>query len=227
MALGHLGDVHEAFDTIAQLDERAKGNEFGDLALDDRAYRILLHELLPRILGGLLQAKRDALTIVIHVKDHDLDIIADAHDLGRVIHVTPRELRDMHQSVDSAQVHECTKVHDAGYRTLEDRAFLESIENRRALFFAAFLEYHSAGKHDVVAVAIHLDNARLERLTHERCEILDAPEIYEGGRQEATKADIEDQSTLDDLYDLTVDDLAVVELLFDVVPCALVLGTLL
>ncbi len=52
-------------------------------------------------------------------------------------------------------------------------------------------------------------------------------EVDEGGGQEATQADVEDQAALDNLDDLALDVLAAVELLLDAVPGALVLGTLL
>ncbi len=58
-------------------------------------------------------------------------------------------------------------------------------------------------------------------------EILDAAQVDERSRQEATQADVEDQAALDDLDDLAVDVLAGVELLLDAVPGTLVLGALL
>ena len=38
VAAGHLGDVHQALDGVAQLDEGAEGHDLGDLAVNDGAH---------------------------------------------------------------------------------------------------------------------------------------------------------------------------------------------
>ncbi len=227
MALGHLGDVHEALDTVAQLDEDAERDELGDLALDDRADREVLDELLPRIFLRLLQAERDALAAQVDVEHLDLDRIADLDDLGRVVDVAPRQLGDVHQSVDAAEVDERAEVDDGGDVTRQDHALLQLAEDLGALVLAAFLEHHAAREDDVVAVAVHLDDACLEARAGVGGEVLDATKVDERRRQEAAQADVEDETALDDLDDLALDVLAGRELLFDLAPGTLVLGALL
>ena len=58
-------------------------------------------------------------------------------------------------------------------------------------------------------------------------EAVDAAEVDERSRQEATQADVDDEAALDDFDDLASDRLASLELLFDSDPAALVLGALL
>jgi len=58
-------------------------------------------------------------------------------------------------------------------------------------------------------------------------EVLHATEVNERCRQEAAQADVQDETTLDDLDDFALDVLAGVELLLDLNPGALVCGTLL
>ena len=116
MAHGHLGDVHQALDGLAQLDEGAERNDLGDLAVDDGADRVALDELDPRILGGLLQAERDALALQIDVENLDLDLVADLDDLGGMVDVVPGQLGDVDQAVDAAQVNEGAEVDDARKR---------------------------------------------------------------------------------------------------------------
>ncbi len=227
VALGHLGDVHQTLDSVAQLHEGAERDELGHATLDDGANGVLLDEHLPRILGGLLEAKGDALAVEIHVEDLDGNLVSDLDDLGRVVDVAPGQLGDVNESVDAAEVHKGTEVDDRRDRTLEDLTLGQVAQNGSPLVLAAFLEHHAARKDDVVAVAIHLDDTGLEALTHEAGKILDPAEIDERCRQEAAQADVEDESTLDDLDDFAVDVFAVVELGFDVDPGALVLGTLL
>ena len=116
VALGHLGDVDEALDAVADLDEHAERDELGDLALDDRADREVLDELLPRILRGLLEAERDALAVEVDVEHLHVDLVADLDDLGRVVDVAPRQLGDVHETVDAAEVDERAEVDDARRR---------------------------------------------------------------------------------------------------------------
>ena len=158
VALGHLGDVDEALDAVAELDERAERNELGDLALDDRADREVLDEHLPRILGGLLEAERDALAVEVDVEHLDLDRIADLDDLGRVVDVAPGELGDVHEAVDAAEVDERTEVDDGGDVTRQDHALLQLAEDLGALGLAALFEDDATREDDVVAVAVHLDD---------------------------------------------------------------------
>src|SRR3989440_5989836 len=55
MVRGHLGDVHEALDALAHLDERAERHELGDLPVHELADLVAVRELLPRILLRGLQ----------------------------------------------------------------------------------------------------------------------------------------------------------------------------
>ena len=57
--------------------------------------------------------------------------------------------------------------------------------------------------------------------------ILHAAKVHERCRKEATQADVENETALDDLDDLALDVLASRELLLDGNPCTLVLGALL
>jgi hypothetical protein len=59
----------------------------------------------------------------VDVEHLDLDRVADLDDLGRVVDVAPGELRDVHEAVDAAEVHEGTEVDDARDVTGQDLPF--------------------------------------------------------------------------------------------------------
>ncbi len=227
MAAGHLGDVHETLDVVADLDERAERHDLGDLAVNDDADREVLDELLPRVFLGLLETEGDALAAHVHVEDLHLDLVAHGDDLGRVVHVAPAELGDVDQTVDAAEIDEGAEVDDRGHSTRQDHALDQLVEHVLALLLAVLLEHHAARKDDVVAIAVHLDDTRLEAITEEHVEVLHAAKVDERRRQEAAEADVDDETALDDLDDLALDVLATLELLLDVVPRTLVRGTLL
>ncbi len=181
-----------------------------------------LDELLPRIVLGLLETEGDALAVEVDVEDLHLDLVAHRDDLGRVVHVAPGELGDVHESVDAAEVDECAEVDDRGHGTRQDHALDELAEDVLTLLLAVLLQHHAARENDVVAVAIHLDDAALKTRAEECLQVLHAAEVDERCRQEAAQADVEDETALDDLDDLAFDVLARGELLLDLNPGALV-----
>ncbi len=213
--------------TVAELDEGAERNDLGDLAVDDGSDRVGLDELNPRILGGLLETERDALTLQVDVENLDLDLVADLDDLGGMVDVVPGKLGDVHQAIDAAQIDERAEVDDRGNRALEAHALRELVRISAALVLAALLEQNAAGQNDVVRLrSISMTRASISVLMV-HIEILDATEVDERSREEATQTDVENQAALDNLDDLAVDNLAGVELLLDAVPSTLVLGALL
>ena len=127
----------------------------------------------------------------------------------------PRELRDVDQAVDATEVHESSKVHDRGDGTLEAHAGLELREDLGTLRLTGLLEDSTTGEDDVVAVAIHLDDASLDTSTQIGGEVLDTTQVDQGGGQKAPQADVEDKPALNDLNDLTLNVLAGLVLLLD------------
>ena len=184
-------------------------------------------ELLPRVFLGRLQRQRDPLAVHVDVEHLDGDLLADLDDLGRVVDVLPRQLGDVDETVDAAEVDEGTEVDDRGDDTAADLALLqlgqEVLANRRL----GLLEPGTAGEHDVVAVLVELDDLGLDLLAHVGLEVADAAHLDERGREEAAQADVEDETTLDDLDDRALDDAVSLFDLLDGAPGPLVLGALL
>ena len=114
MTLSQLGDVDEALDAVLDADERAEGDELGDLAGHNLADGVGAGEGLPRIFLGGLEGQRNALAIHVDVENLDGDFLANLDDLGRVVDVLPGQLGNVNQTVHATQVHECTEVDDGG-----------------------------------------------------------------------------------------------------------------
>ena len=70
----HVGDVQQAVDAFLDLDERAVVGQVADLALDDRAGRVLLGHQRPGVDLGLLHAEADFLLVLVDLQDDDLDL---------------------------------------------------------------------------------------------------------------------------------------------------------
>ena len=79
---------------------------------------------------------------------------------------------------------------------------LRLVRNCRALLLG-LLEPGTTGQHHVVAVLVELDDLGLERLADVRGEVADPAQLDERGGEEATQADVDDETALDDLDDRT------------------------
>ena len=177
-----LRDVHEALDAVCDADERTERNELGDLARCDLADRVGAGEDLPRVLLRRLERQRDALAVEVDLEDLDGDLLADLDDLAGVLDVLPRELGDVHEAVDAAEVDERTEVDDRRDDALADLALVEVVEERGARLGLRLLEQRAAREHDVVAVLVELEDLRLDLLAEVRREVADAAQLDERGR---------------------------------------------
>src|SRR5262249_45149212 len=156
--------VDEALDALLELDERAVILERDDLALDDGAGRVALGRRLPRILGDLLEAERNALGLRVELEHLDAYVIADLEHLGRMVHPAPAHVGDVQEAVDAAEIDERTVLGEVLDDTVDDLAFLELLERLALELGALLLEEHAARQDDVAALLVELDDLELEVL---------------------------------------------------------------
>ena len=227
VALGQLGDVHEALDALQDLNEGTKRDDLGRPAVHDVALLVALEDALPRIGLRLLEAQRDPLTIAVDVEHLDLDLLTDLEQLGGMVDVAPGELGDVDQAVDAVEVDEGAEVDDVRDDAGHGLARGEVVEDALAHLAALLLEHRTAGQDDVVAGAVELDDLAAQLLAAELLEILDAADIDQRRGQEAAHAEIDDQAALDDLDDGAVDRLARLGGGLDALPRLLEAGALL
>ena len=88
---GHLRDVDQALDSVADLHEGSERNQLRDPAVDQLAHLVGACELPPRILLGGLQGEADALPAEVHLEYLHLDLIVNADDRTGVVDVLPGE----------------------------------------------------------------------------------------------------------------------------------------
>ena len=139
----------------------------------------------------------------------------------------PGQLRDVHQTVDAAEVDEGAEVDDRGDHTLADLAGLQLGEEALPHLRLGLLQPGPAGQHDVVAVLVQLDDLGLELHPDVRLKIADPAHLHQRGGQEAAQADVDDQASLDHLDHVAGDHAVGLLDLLDRAPGALVLSTLL
>ena len=227
MAVGQLGDVHEAFDAVFDGHEHTELHDLGDLALDNLAGNVGASEALPRIFLGGLEGQRDTLAVHVDVEHLDGDLLADLDDLGRVVDVLPRQLGHVDQAVNTAQIDERAEVDDGGHDAFANLALLELGQEGLADLGLGLLEILAAGQHHIVAVLVELQDLGLDLLADVRGQVAHTTHLNERGRQEATQADVDDEAALDSFDDGAFDNAIGFLDLLDIAPGALILCTLL
>ena len=174
-----------------------------------------------------LERQGDALTIEVNVEHLDGNLVADLDNLGRVVDVLPRQLGNVDQAVNAAQINECTEVDDGGHDAFANLALLELGQEGFAHFGLGLFEVLTTGEHHIVAVLVELEDLGLDGLANVRGQVADATHFDQGCRQEAAQTDVDDEATLDSFDDGAFDNAIGFLDLLDVSPSALVLCTLL
>src|SRR5699024_9400001 len=144
-------------------------------------------------------------------------------NLGWVVDVLPRQFGDVNQTVDAAEVHEGTEVDNGRDSTGADLTLLQCLQEVRAGFGLCLLEPCTAREHNVIAVLVQFDDLGFEFLADVWCQVTNTAHFDQGCGQEATQANVEDQTALDNFDHGTGDNTVFFLDLFDVAPSALVL----
>src|SRR6202171_3827980 len=218
----HLGDVDEALDAGLELDERAVVGDVGDAALEAGADRELGLDALPRIGLQLLHAERDAVGLGGDLDELDLDLLTDVEHLGGMIDAPPRDVGDVQQAVDAAEIDEGAVVGDVLDHAVDDLALFEVLHQLLALLGAGLFQHGAARHHDMAAAAIHFQDLERLRLVHQRRHVPDRADIDLAARQERDRAvEVDGEAALDLVEDDAVVILVVVEGLLELAPAFL------
>src|SRR5579863_1077282 len=214
--------MDQALDAGLELHEGAIVGDVGDAALEAGADRELGLDALPGIVLQLLHAERDAVGLVVDLDDLDLHLLPDGEHLGGMIDAPPRDVGDMQEAVDAAQVHEGAVVGDVLDHAVDDLALFEVLHQLLALLGAGLFEHGAARHHDVAAPAVHLEDLERLRHVHERGHVADRPDIDLAARQERHRAvEIDREPALDLVEDDALDLLVALEGLFELAPAFL------
>src|SRR4051794_4866085 len=179
----HLRDVDQAFDARLDLDERAVVGDVGDLAEQSRALRVAARDAVPRVVAELLDAERDAVLLGVELEHLGVELLADLDHFARVTDAAPSHVGDVEQAVDAAEVDERAVLGDVLDHAVDDRAFAQRLHQLGALLAHRGFDDGTARQHDVVALAVKLDDLELHRLALERAHVLDRTRVQQRARQ--------------------------------------------
>src|SRR5207253_8988216 len=116
--------------------------------------------------------------------DLHLHRVADAEHLRRVIDALVRNVGDVEQAVDAAEVDEGAVIGDVLDHALDDLALGEALDEPAALLGAGFFEDRAARHDDAAAAAVHLQNLERLREIHQRTDAANRADIDLAARQE-------------------------------------------
>src|SRR5664280_321563 len=100
--MGEFRDMDQAFETVANADERAEVDELGDGAVDDIANLEVGHRGVPWVRLKLADRQADTATLVVDVDHFGLNLLADLVASLRVVDLVPREFALVNEAVDPA-----------------------------------------------------------------------------------------------------------------------------
>ncbi len=132
LAPGHVRDVDQTVDALFDLDERAELGEVADLAVDRRADRIFLRQLVPRIALDLLQTEGNPPRARVDAEHHRVHGIADVQHLGGVLDaLAPGHLAHVDEPLDPRlELHEGAVIgqaHDLAAHARANRVALVDV----------------------------------------------------------------------------------------------------
>src|SRR5690606_11952208 len=182
----HFGNVHQTFDTVFDFNERTVVGEVRDLAEQAGALRVATGQTDPGIFAQLLDAQGDTALFLVELENLGFDFLTHLQHLGGVTHTAPCHVGDVQQAVDTAQVDERTVVGDVLDDTLDDGTFVQGLEQLLALFAHAGFENGTARQHNVIALAVELDDLELEGLAFVRRGVVVGTKVDQQTRQEVT-----------------------------------------
>ena len=133
----------------------------------------------------------------------------------------------MNESVHATEVDECTECDNRRHLAVTNLARLEVVEEVVASFLLVLFQESATRQHNVVAVAVEFNDLCVDDLADVWLKVAHAAKFYKRCRQESTKADVDDESTLDNFDDGSVYNAVVFLLALNFAPGLFVLSTLL
>ena len=204
---GHLGDVDQAFDAGLKLDKGAVVHQIGNLAGEAGAFGVLAGDILPGIGHELLHAQGNLLLLLVEGQDLQFQLVAQVHQLLGMLDALPGHVRDVHEAVEAAQIHEHAVFGDVFHATGDRLALFQGLEQVLAHGVTALFQEHPAGHDDIAATTVNLQDAEFELLANQGVHVRHRTQIHVGTGQEGfDTAQVDRVAALDAAHDLAGDD---------------------
>src|SRR4051812_31184704 len=121
----------------------------------------------------LLHAERDTLLVLVEVENNHFHSLVELENFFRVIDTTPRNIRDVEQSVYTAKIDEYTEVGHVLDNTFQHLAFVEVGEDSCLLLFEIFLDKYLVRYDYVVVGVVDLHHLHFDSFVYINIEVTD------------------------------------------------------
>ena len=115
----------------------------------------------------LLQTESNALLLIVEVEDNNIDLLVELNNLMRIVYAAPREIGDVDESVNTAQVNEYTVRSDVLNDTFEDLTLLKLANDFLLLSLDFLLDESLVRYNNVAELLVDLNNLELHSLAYE------------------------------------------------------------
>ena len=211
--------MDQALDPRHQLNKGTVVGDVGDAAVELGANREFRCHRLPWIGFQLLHAQRDTLGFAVELDHLYFDRLTHGQHFGRVVDAAPRNIRDVQQAIDTAEVDEGAVVGDILDHTLQNAAFFKVLDQLLTLLSAGFFQHRTARDNNVAACLIHLQDLERLGVVHQGCNVAHRTDVdLRAGQEGHGPAEVDGKATLDAVEDNAFHADAFVELLFQFNP---------
>ena len=163
----HFRYVDETFYTRCNLDECAVVSHHNHLTLHLVTNLEVRIKSIPWVWSQLLQAKGDALLLVVEVDDHHVELLVELNDFLRIAYAAPREVCDMDETVNTTEVDEYAVVGDVLDSTFKNLSLFELRDDLLLLLLKLCLDKSLVADNHVAELLVDLHNLELHGLANE------------------------------------------------------------
>ncbi|EOC41797.1 hypothetical protein NM2001068_2188 [Neisseria meningitidis 2001068] len=195
--------MYQTFDALFDFDECAVVGQVGYFAEQAGALRITAGQTAPRIFAQLFHTQGNALFFLVEFQYFGFNFLTDFQDFTRVFHAPPCQIGDVQQTVDAAQVNECTVIGNVFNDAFDDGAFLQVFQQGFAFFTQSGFQNGAAGNNDVVAFFVQFDHFEFDLFAFEVRSVFYRTYVDQRTRQECADAANHNGQAA---FDFSVDD---------------------
>ena len=151
----------------------------------------------PRFGLKLLEAERNLFCFGIDFEDADLDLLADGEHVFGLVDAAPRDVADVEQAVDAAEVDECAVGHEAAHGAVEHVAWLHGGKAAFLLSARLLFENDAAIDDHVFVGDVELGDAAGDFGADQFFELGGIAGAAAAGGHEGAHADVDGEAALD------------------------------
>ena len=155
--------MYKSIKTRFNLYESAVFFDLYHCTLYDLTYFVLVVDYRPRLRLILLVSERNLSLFLVHLEYDNFNLVSNCEHFLRVSQFSPRNFRNMKESVDTTDINKCAVICKSHYSTFDNISYFETAPNFGDLlcsFFRqnSFVREHCSSFHLVDAVYFYIES---------------------------------------------------------------------